>query len=123
MRKIECEFFGPGQEGFLTIERLEMVERQTSKSLTDLKVFMQHMTLSDIAAIFSVAFGQYGRRPPIWYSQKMQELVDEEEANIEDFGTLAIKLLVASGIYGKEVYYRIFPNERPTTEMNETKNE
>lgn len=70
-----------------------------------------------------------GRRTQGFYEENIQELIDSEEYELTDFIQTAVKVLLASGVFGKKAYYSAFPNEvTPTVEKKiaeeeeETKN-
>lgn len=117
MRKIEFPLFGEDEYMFLNIGRLIDIERMTGKPAGDI-IKNQSLDLGMLTIILSVALRHHKMRTPQWYAGKLQELVDEGIDLETDIQIPVVKCIAGSGILGKAVYYKLFPEEK-TEETSE----
>ncbi|WP_302531089.1 hypothetical protein [Phascolarctobacterium faecium] len=110
MRKIEFSLFGENEYMFLNIGRLIDIERMTGKPAGDI-IKNQSLDLGMLTIILSVALRHHKMRTPQWYANKLQELVDEGIDLETDIQIPVVKCIAGSGILGKAVYYKLFPEE------------
>ena len=110
MRKIEFSLFGENEYMFLIIGRLIVIERMTGKPAGDI-IKNQSLDLGMLTIILSVALRHHKMRTPQWYANKLQELVDEGIDLETDIQIPVVKCIAGSGILGKAVYYKLFPEE------------
>ena len=110
MRKIEFSLFGEKEHMFLNIGRLIDIERMTGKPAGDI-IKNQSLDLGMLTIILSVALRHHKMRTPQWYANKLQELVDEGIDLETDIQIPVVKCIAGSGILGKAVYYKLFPEE------------
>ena len=71
----------------------------------------QSLDLGMLTIILSVALRHHKMRTPQWYAEKMQELVEEGIELETDIQIPVVKCIAGSGILGKAVYYKLFPEE------------
>lgn len=110
MRKVEFPLFGENEYMFLNIGRLIDIERMTGKPAGDI-IKNQSLDLGLLTIILSVALRHHKMRTPQWYANKLQELVDEGIDLETDIQIPVVKCIAGSGILGKAVYYKLFPEE------------
>ena len=110
MRKIEFPLFGENEYMFLNIGRLIDIERMTGKPAGDI-IKNQSLDLGMLTIILSVALRHHKMRTPQWYANKLQELVDEGIDLETDIQIPVVKCIAGSGILGKAVNYKLFPEE------------
>lgn len=110
MKKIEFPLFGENEYMYLNIGRLIDIERMTGKSAGEI-IRSQNLDLGLLTIILSVALRHHKMRNPQWYAEKMQELVDEGVDIETDIQIPVVKCIAGSGILGKAVYYKLFPEE------------
>ncbi|MCF0142479.1 MAG: hypothetical protein HUJ75_03795 [Parasporobacterium sp.] len=110
MKKIEFPLFGENEYMYLNIGRLIDIERLTGKAAGDI-IRSQTLDLGMLTVILSVALRHHKMRTPQWYADKLQQLVDEGIDIETDIQIPIVKCIAGSGILGKSVYYKIFPEE------------
>lgn len=110
MKKIEMPLFGEGEYMYLNIGRLIDIERMTGKSAGEI-VRGQNLDLGLLTIILSVALRHHKMRTPQWYADELQKLVDEGHDLEMEVQVPVAKCIAASGILGKAVYYKLFPEE------------
>lgn len=110
MKKIEFALFGENEYMYLNIGRLIDIERMTGKSAGEI-IKGQNLDLGLLTVILSVALRHHKMRTPQWYAEKMQELVDEGIDLETEIQMPVVKCIAGSGILGKAVYYKLFPEE------------
>lgn len=109
MKKVAYEFFGEGQNIYFTIGRLAMVENITKTSAGEI-VAEEKLNINHLAALLSVGLSHHQEKTPVWYMDKIQELLDEGKT-IEEIQYPVIKALAGCGILGRAFYYHFFPEE------------
>lgn len=109
MKKVLCTLFGENEYIFFDVGRLAQLEMLEGRSFADLLIDGK-LSLNTILNAYSVGMAQHKRRPPQWYAEKLQELVEQGITYI-DFAEPVMKALIASGMFGKDAYYQAFPEE------------
>lgn len=122
MKKIEFALFGENEYMYLNIGRLIDIERMTGKSAGEI-IKGQNLDLGLLTVILSVALRHHKMRTPQWYAEKMQELVDDGLDLETEIQMPVVKCIAGSGILGKAVYYKLFPEELTTKAEQELKKE
>ena len=122
MRKIEFPLFGENEYMFLNIGRLIDIERMTGKPAGDI-IKNQSLDLGMLTIILSVALRHHKMRTPQWYANKLQELVDDGIDVETDMQIPVVKCIAGSGILGKAVYYKLFPEEMTESVSEELEKE
>ena len=107
---------------FLNIGRLIDIERMTGKPAGDI-IKNQSLDLGMLTIILSVALRHHKMRTPQWYANKLQELVDEGIDLETDIQIPVVKCIAGSGILGKAVYYKLFPEEMTESVSEELEKE
>lgn len=111
MKKVEFNLFGENEYMFLNIGRLIDIERMTGKPAGDV-IKNQSLDLGMLTVILSVALRHHKMRTPQWYADKLQELLDDGIDLETDIQIPVVKCIAGSGILGKAVYYKLFPEEK-----------
>lgn len=119
MKTIDFDLFGPGQYLYFDIGRLIQVENLTKKGAGEI-LKNQDLNLGTMTVLFSVGLRHHGVKPPQWYAEKMQTLLDEGH-EMSEFMEPLVKALAGSGILGKAVYYAVFPEEASDKTKKELK--
>ncbi len=122
MKKIEFALFGENEYMYLNIGRLIDIERMTGKSAGEI-IKGQNLDLGLLTVILSVALRHHKMRTPQWYAEKMQELVDDGLDLETEIQMPVVKCIAGSGILGKAVYYKLFPEELTKKAEQELKKE
>ena len=112
MKKVEFPLFGENEYMFLNIGRLIDIERMTGKPAGEI-IKNQSLDLGMLTIILSVALRHHKMRTPQWYANKLQDLVDEGIDLETDIQIPVVKCIAGSGILGKAIYYKLFPEEMP----------
>lgn len=110
MKKVEFPLFGENEYMFLNIGRLIDIERMTGKPAGEI-LKNQSLDLGMLTIILSVALRHHKMRTPQWYANKLQDLVDEGIDLETDIQIPVVKCIAGSGILGKAIYYKLFPEE------------
>ena len=121
MKKIEFPLFGENEYMYLNIGRLIDIERMTGKSAGEI-IKSQNLDLGLLTIILSVALRHHKMRTPQWYAEKMQILLAKVCFFVLDIQMAVVKCIAGSGILGKAVYYKLFPEEvtpKAEEEINE----
>ncbi len=119
MKTIDFDLFGPGQYLYFDIGRLIQVENLTKKGAGEI-LKNQDLNLGTMTVLFSVGLRHHGVKPPQWYAEKMQALLDEGH-EMSEFMEPLVKALAGSGILGKSAYYAVFPEEASEKTKKEVK--
>lgn len=122
MKKVEFPLFGENEYMFLNIGRLIDIERMTGKPAGEI-VKNQNLDLGMLTIILSVALRHHKMRTPQWYANKLQDLVDEGIDLETDIQIPVVKCIAGSGILGKAVYYKLFPEEMTESGKEELETE
>lgn len=130
MKVLSCNYFGNNETIYFNVKRLAELETAIGKPILGV-VDSGTLALSDMIQIYTIGMQHIdnGMRTADFYAEKIQELIDSETYMIQEIMMTAVKVLFASGIFGKKAYYNAFPNEvTPTVEKKiaeeeeETKN-
>lgn len=130
MKVLSCNYFGNNETIYFNVKRLAMLETEIGKPIMSMMA-TGNLSLFDMIHVYTIGMQHIdnGRRTQDFYEEKIQELIDSEEYELTDFIQTAVKVLLASGVFGKKAYYSAFPNEvTPTVEKKiaeeeeETKN-
>ena len=122
MKKVEFPLFGENEYMFLNIGRLIDIERMTGKPAGEI-IKNQNLDLGMLIIILSVALRHHKMRTPQWYANKLQDLVDEGIDLETDIQIPVVKCIAGSGILGKAVYYKLFPEEMTENSKEELETE
>lgn len=130
MKVLSCNYFGTNETIYFNVKRLAELETAINKPIMSM-MSTGNLSLFDMIQVYTIGMQHIdnGRRTQDFYEEKIQELIDSEEYELTDFIQTAVKVLLASGVFGKKAYYSAFPNEvTPTVEKKiaeeeeETKN-
>lgn len=111
MKKVNCDLFGHGEYIMFNMQRLMEFEAAVGKPVSELLTMVQ-WPINCIISGYAIGMKQYGRNPNK-YMELIGELLEDEEQNL----TLAAiqlpitKALIASGVFGAQLYYQMFPDE------------
>lgn len=122
MKKVEFPLFGENEYMFLNIGRLIDIERMTGKPAGEI-IKNQNLDSGMLTIILSVALRHHKMRTPQWYANKLQDLVDEGIDLETDIQIPVVKCIAGSGILGKAVYYKLFPEEMTENSKEELETE
>jgi len=122
MKKVEFPLFGENEYMFLNIGRLIDIERMTGKPAGDI-IKNQSLDLGMLTIILSVSLRHHKMRTPQWYANKLQDLVDEGVDLETDIQIPVVKCIAGSGILGKAIYYKLFPEEMTENSKEELETE
>lgn len=116
MKVLSCNYFGKNETIYFNVKRLAELELAIGKPLMQLMSNTQ-MSLSDMIQVYTIGMQHIdnGLRTSEFYEEKLQELIENETYSIGDIMQTAYKVLVASGILGKNMYYKLFPKEATQT--------
>lgn len=109
MKKIDFEFFAPGQQIYFDVSRIMQVENVLKKGVGEI-VMEQNLNMGTLCVLLSIGLRHYGLQNLEKVAKKLQTLLDEG-VEIEEIQMPVAKALVASGALGKKVYYQLFPEE------------
>lgn len=130
MKVLSCNYFGTNETIYFNVKRLAELETAINKPIMSM-MSTGNLSLFDMIQVYTIGMQHIdnGRRTQGFYEENIQELIDSEEYELTDFIQTAVKVLLASGVFGKKAYYSAFPNEvTPTVEKKiaeeeeETKN-
>ncbi len=130
MKVLSCNYFGNNETIYFNVKRLAELETAINKPIMSM-MSTGNLSLFDMIQVYTIGMQHIdnGRRTQGFYEENIQELIDSEEYELTDFIQTAVKVLLASGVFGKKAYYSAFPNEvTPTVEKKiaeeeeETKN-
>jgi hypothetical protein len=122
MKKVDFPLFGENEYMFLNIGRLIDIERMTGKPAGDI-IKNQSLDLGMLTIILSVSLRHHKMRTPQWYANKLQDLVDEGVDLETDIQIPVVKCIAGSGILGKAIYYKLFPEEMTENSKEELETE
>lgn len=118
MKVLSCNYFGTNETIYFNVKRLAELETAIKKPIMSM-MSTGNLSLFDMIQVYTIGMQHIdnGRRTQDFYEEKIQELIDSEEYEVTDFIQTAVKVLLASGVFGKKAYYSAFPNEvTPTVE-------
>lgn len=118
MKVLSCNYFGNNETIYFNVKRLAELETAINKPIMSM-MSTGNLSLFDMIQVYTIGMQHIdnGRRTQGFYEENIQELIDSEEYEVTDFIQTAVKVLLASGVFGKKAYYSAFPNEvTPTVE-------
>ena len=118
MKALSCNYFGNNETIYFNVKRLAELETAINKPIMSM-MSTGNLSLFDMIQVYTIGMQHIdnGRRTQGFYEENIQELIDSEEYELTDFIQTAVKVLLASGVFGKKAYYSAFPNEvTPTVE-------
>lgn len=118
MKVLSCNYFGTNETIYFNVKRLAELETAIKKPIMSM-MSTGNLSLFDMIQVYTIGMQHIdnGRRTQDFYEENIQELIDSEEYEVTDFIQTAVKVLLASGVFGKKAYYSAFPNEvTPTVE-------
>ena len=118
MKVLSCNYFGTNETIYFIVKRLAELETAVNKPIMGM-LATGNLSLFDMIQVYTIGMQHInnGRRTQDFYEEKIQELIDSDEYELTDFVETAVKVLIASGVFGKKAYYNLFPNEvTPTVE-------
>ena len=118
MKVLSCNYFGTNETIYFNVKRLAELETVIKKPIMSM-MSTGNLSLFDMIQVYTIGMQHIdnGRRTQDFYEENIQELIDSEEYEVTDFIQTAVKVLLASGVFGKKAYYSAFPNEvTPTVE-------
>lgn len=118
MKVLSCNYFGTNETIYFNVKRLAELETAVNKPIMGM-LATGNLSLFDMIQVYTIGMQHInnGRRTQDFYEEKIQELIDSDEYELTDFVETAVKVLIASGVFGKKAYYNLFPNEvTPTVE-------
>lgn len=118
MKVLSCNYFGNNETIYFNVKRLAELETAINKPIMSM-MSTGNLSLFDMIQVYTIGMQHIdnGRRTQGFYEENIQELIDSEEYELTDFIQTAVKVLLASGVFGKKAYYSAFPNEvTPTVE-------
>ena len=118
MKKIPCDFFGEGEEIYFNVGRLVELEEALKKPIS--KIMSEEFGLKELAHCCVIGFKQERRKSFSWYTEKLQELVDEGYT-FEMLAAPVLKAIIGSGILGKQAYFSVFPEDMTEEDRAEEK--
>jgi hypothetical protein len=110
MKKVPFELFGEGQYLYFNIARLMQLEQVCGTGISKI-IGSNELNLTVLCHIFSIGLAHHKKRNPLWYAQRIQELLDDGISIQEELYVPAVKAIAGSGILGKAAYYGAFPEE------------
>ena len=109
MRKIEFEYFAPGQYIYYDVGRIIQIENLLKKGIGEI-ASEQTLNMSTLCVMLAVGLRHHGVKSPDAIAPLLQKAMDDG-VEIQDMQIPVVKALAASGKLGKKVYYQIFPEE------------
>lgn len=111
MKKVPFEVFGEGQYLYFNVARLMQLEQACGGDGISKIVGKQELNLTVLTNILTIGLAHHQKRNPLWYAQRIQELLDDGISLEEDIYFPVVKAIAGSGILGKAAYYGAFPEE------------
>ena len=103
MKKVDFEYFAPGQYIYYDVGRIMQIENLLKKGIGEIA---GEQALNMLA----VGLRHHGFKSPDTIAPLLQKAMDDG-VDIQDVQIPVVKALAASGALGKKVYYQIFPEE------------
>lgn len=112
MKKVPCDFFGPGEFIYFNYERLAQLEQSMGPGFSLLGSIHSQVSVAFVANAFAIGLAQHhNNAPAIWYTKQMDKLGIEKGLSLIAMSRPILKALVGSGFMGKTAYYSVFPEE------------
>lgn len=111
MKTVTCDFFRDGDYIMFNIQRLMELEAVVGKPIGDL-LQMPTWPINSIVSGYAIGMKQHKRNPQ-QYFDLIDDLLSKEDSDVSLLTLQAplMKAIVASGAYGMNMYYKMFPDE------------
>lgn len=111
MKTVTCDFFRDGDYIMFNIQRLMELEAAVGKPIGEL-LQMPTWPINGIVSGYAIGMKQYKRNPQ-QYFDLIDDLLSKEDSDVSLLSLQAplMKAIVASGAYGMNMYYKMFPDE------------
>lgn len=111
MKTVTCDFFRDGDYIMFNIQRLMELEAAVGKPIGEL-LRMPTWTINSIVSGYAIGMKQHKRNPQ-QYFDLIDDLLSKEDSDVSLLSLQAplMKAIVASGAYGMNMYYKMFPDE------------
>ena len=109
MKKVDFEYFAPGQYIYYDVGRIIQIENLLKKGIGEI-ASEQALNMSSLCVMLTVGLRHHGFKSPDTIAPLLQKAMDDG-VDIQDMQIPVVKALAASGALGKKVYYQIFPEE------------
>lgn len=111
MKVLTCHYFGKNETIYFNIKRLTELELAIGKPIANLCIDGLP-SINDVIAIYTVGMQHCdGGRDREFYEEKIQEILENEEVSLQDILMSGMKAIYGSGVFGKQLYYKMFPEE------------
>ena len=111
MKTVTCDFFRDGDYIMFNIQRLMELEAAVGKPIGEL-LQMPTWPINSIVSGYAIGMKQHKRNPQ-QYFDLIDDLLSKEDSDVSLLSLQAplMKAIVASGAYGMNMYYKMFPDE------------
>ena len=111
MKTVTCDFFRDGDYIMFNIQRLMELEAAVGKPIGEL-LQMPTWLINSIVSGYAIGMKQHKRNPQ-QYFDLIDDLLSKEDSDVSLLSLQAplMKAIVASGAYGMNMYYKMFPDE------------
>lgn len=118
MKKVNCDLFKQGEYILFNIQRLSEFEAAIGISIGQL-IQMQQWPINTIVNGFAVGMQQYKRPLPQYFKLIDELLNNDDELTLLHFQAPLMKALIASGAFGKKLYYSVYADEQTEADVLE----
>lgn len=111
MKTVTCDFFRDGDYIMFNIQRLMELEAAVGRPIGEL-LQMPTWLINSIVSGYAIGMKQHKRNPQ-QYFDLIDDLLSKEDSDVSLLTLQAplMKAIVASGAYGMNMYYKMFPDE------------
>lgn len=111
MKTVTCDFFRDGDYIMFNIQRLMELEAAVGKPIGEL-LQMPTWPINSIVSGYAIGMKQHKRNPQQFFDL-IDDLLSKEDSDVSLLSLQAplMKAIVASGAYGMNMYYKMFPDE------------
>lgn len=111
MKTVTCNLFRDGDYIMFNIQRLMELEAAVVKPIGEL-LQMPTWPINSIVSGYAIGMKQHKRNPQ-QYFDLIDDLLSKEDSDVSLLSLQAplMKAIVASGAYGMNMYYKMFPDE------------
>ncbi len=111
MKTVTCNLFRDGDYIMFNIQRLMEFEAAVGKPIGEL-LQMPTWPINSIVSGYAIGMKQHKRNPQQYYELIDNLLSDDEsEVSLLTLQAPLMKAIVASGAFGMNMYYQMFPDE------------
>lgn len=111
MKTVTCNLFRDGDYIMFNIQRLMELEAAVGKPIGEL-LQMPTWPINSIVSGYAIGMRQHKRNPQQYYELIDNLLSDDEsEVSLLTLQAPLMKAIVASGAFGMNMYYQMFPDE------------